>query len=82
MGIEYTVFRRELEEAIPDLPNFLSEVGNIGHNKVLVEGPMQILLQIHAAGFFNLQQKGNYHWEAVAESIEKHRPHLKGQILD
>ena len=43
-GIPCTVFRRELEECIPELPEFLSKAGNQTHDVHSKETKVQLML--------------------------------------
>lgn len=78
-GIEFLVIRREVETAIPDLPTFLQETGNIGHSTRNTLTKMQAMLQIHRMGVANADANaGNCEWEKIAQSIEQSQPHLEG----
>ena len=46
-GIPCTVFRRELEEACPELPAFLSKAGNQSHDVHSKETKLQFMLALH-----------------------------------
>ena len=43
-GIPCIVFRRELEEACPDLPDFLSQAGNQSHDVHSKETKLQLMI--------------------------------------
>ena len=46
-GIPCIVFRRELEEACPELPNFLSQAGNQSHDVHSKETKLQLMICLH-----------------------------------
>ena len=46
-GIPCIVFRRELEEACPDLPGFLSQAGNQSHDVHAKETKLQLMISLH-----------------------------------
>ena len=46
-GIPCIVFRRELEEACPELPTFLSRAGNQSHDVHSLETMVQLMLIMH-----------------------------------
>ena len=46
-GIPCIVFRRELEEACPELPGFLSRAGNQSHDVHTKETKLQLMISLH-----------------------------------
>ena len=46
-GIPCIVFRRELEEACPDLPGFLSQAGNQSHDVHAKETKLHLMIRLH-----------------------------------
>jgi hypothetical protein len=81
-GIEWLAIRKEVAEALPSLPEFLSIAGNVGHGTENKQTKLQALLQAHQKGIANFKRSGEYQWELVARAIEAQSPHLKGEILD
>ena len=81
-GLEWVVIRKEVERAVPGLPNMLSECGNAGHATERLQTRLQTLLQIFNMGQRNMEAKGDYDWPLVAAHIERRHSHLRMQVLD
>ena len=80
-GLEWVVYRRELEQECPELPGFLSEAGNVGHGVHRRQTPLQTLLQVHG----KIQQKKATtaeEFKAIVEEVEAVKPDMKGQVAD
>ena len=90
-GIPCVVFRRELEVACPELPEFLSQAGNQSHDVHAKETKVQIILSL--ARFFNQQEKSNRSgtpgapgtmlpWDIVKRKMKAMKPHIKPEDID
>ena len=75
IGIEFLVIRREVENALLELPAFLQETGNIGHNTRNTLTKMQAMLQIHRMGVAS-NPMGECNWDMIATQISQSQPHL------
>ena len=86
-GIACTVFRRELEEACPELPAFLSNAGNQSHDVHSKETKLQFMLALHQ--MFVAQERLNKKaaesapsaastspWDSVVQEMIAMKPHF------
>ena len=78
-GMEWVVFYPEIELAMPELPLFLQDCGNVGHSTKNKVTKIQACLQIHTMAAFNFKSSQNCMWDAIALSVENSSPHLQGQ---
>ena len=76
-GIPCIVFRRELEQACPDLPGFLSKAGNQSHDVHSKETKIQLMLSLNQLFVAqkrlfeeNVKEKASAPSEAAAPSAE------------
>ena len=85
-GIPCIVFRRELEECIPELPEFLSKAGNQSHDVHSKETKVQLMLimnqlfvsQKHfAASTAVSAPAAPASWDRVVREISTMKPHFK-----
>ena len=76
-GIECIVFRRELEERLPDLPSLLSDFGNQSHDSHQKLTKLQLMLSIHTL-FMSKQHSANPDsWSTVVIKVEGMMPQFK-----
>ncbi|CAK0858078.1 unnamed protein product [Prorocentrum cordatum] len=81
-GIPWFVIRHQVASAIPELPDFLSEAGNIGHGNHRKQTHVQAMLAVHSKAMKNMAVHGDYKLDAIARSVEAQMTHMEGQIRD
>ena len=78
-SIPFIVIDWRVEEAIPMLPNYLSEAGNGGHGMEQKQTQLQTLYQLHRMLVAEGGQVGSERLLEICNSIERNKPHLAGQ---
>ena len=76
--MQWEIIPRQVEQCCPDLPNFLQEAANAGHETQTLVTKTQALLQAHSRAIANFNRDGDYRWVSVAVHIERTSPHLAG----
>ena len=91
-GFKCLVFRRELEERLPDLPCFLSQAGNQTHDSHQTETKPQLMLAIHS--MYMVEKKKNENakaagkeikelsWVDIVAKVEGMKPQFENKALD
>ena len=87
-GIPCTVFRRELEEACPDLAAFLSKAGNQSHDVHSKETMVQLMLALHQmygakTGIGTVPAESassDQLWDQIAAEMIIMKPHFKDAV--
>ena len=51
-GLQWTTIRKEVADAFPNLPTFLAECGNAGHNTEQRQTKLQTLMALHRKSRF------------------------------
>ena len=90
-GIPCIVFRRELEEACPELPGFLSMAGNQSHDVHKKETKVRLMLSLHqlfvahrrladtaasAPSAASVQSAASASWDKVVQEMTLMKPHF------
>ena len=78
-GTPATVYRQELEVAIPELPGFLSECANVGSGAAKVETLTQTMFNVSRRADMLSKQGKTIDTAVLGKQIEKHRPWLAGE---
>ena len=81
-GFPWCRVKREVADALPDLPSFFSEACNAGHGIAKEHTKTQVLIQIHQKASHNYMSTGEYHWDKVAAAIERTHIPLQGQVKE
>ena len=91
-GMPCIVFRRELEVACPELPEFLSQAGNQTHEVHSKETNTQLMLSLSqlVVSLKNLKPRGSApsaasapaSWERVKKDMKSMKPHIPHDAIE
>ena len=81
-GMTWVVIRRQVEEACPQLPDFIQASENAGHGVEQAASKLQVMKRIHSRATANQKSSGEPCWERIARSIEQQSHHMAGQAMD
>ncbi|CAK0893903.1 unnamed protein product, partial [Prorocentrum cordatum] len=81
-GIPWFVIRHQVATAIPELADFLSEAGNVGHGIDRKQTDIQAMFAVHKKTLQNKSLLGDYKLDAITRQLEATSTHLEGKIRD
>ncbi|CAK0802170.1 unnamed protein product, partial [Prorocentrum cordatum] len=81
-GMTWVVIRRQVEQACPQLPDFIQASENAGHGVEQAASKLQVMKRIHSRATANQKSSGEPCWEKIARSIEQQSHHMAGQAMD